>query len=607
MLRDRQVGALRAAGDSAQALAVTVQLAVDALNRGDRDEARRLRRRLTEIIAEAGESADGEAAQAGRYAEPVTAAVDYVEDPLGRPEPPLATLSRPEAQPLPYHTRLVLLLAEGLLAGEPQRIMEIDDLLRSAVERLGAAQWDEIGVRLRLVLAEYDQEERRTLSSAARQHRIPGRLAALVNAREARRCALESRAEEALESWRYAVHHGIHEGLTEEAADWLYAVRAVNLQFDPWTLGIDEEQHLARALRRTGADRLLDRALRPSDQARAAVLAQRPIEAVLSARQWLTDAVITGSWASEMEAARFLGELYRDNSEPEVAAELLARSGSARRLVELAERVGDQLIPVRLDRREPWWTSDARIALVVAQADLLPDHAAADLLGELTDLAARGRAGELTEPAHRGRLTDWATAGACALAHRGTPEQALAVLDLLAADVPREPNQFRDSDDPHAAACVEIAIAHPALAVPALTRLFELARCGADKAIHATVDDRVVHLVLGRPRDDGPLLPVLTAEQRDALRVGALRLAEGQSPVTHVLRHELAPHEPAAREAAREARDRILSRPEPTPGHVAFGSTMVTDAYLVSLLNGPDRMACIEKLLGVAEDAGKPR
>jgi hypothetical protein len=602
VLRDRQIGALRAAGHSTAAVALTGRLMVDALDRGDRDEARRLRYRLAEIVGEGGEAAEREVAEIGRHAALVTAAVDYVGDPLGRPEPFLTALSEPGVETLPHHARLVLLLAEAMVAGHSRRISDIDGLLRAALERLGVGGWDELGVRLRLVLAEYDLDERRTLASAARLHRVPGRLAALISAREARRCALESRADEALESWRDAVHDGVHGGLTEDAADWLYAIRGVSIQFGLSAGGIHEEHHLAQALRRSGADRLLERARQPSERARAAALARRPREAVLSGRQWLTDAVITGSWAVEMEAARFLGDLYRNNAEPEVAAELLARSGDAKKLVELAEQVGDRLIPVQLDRREPWWVSDARIALVVAQADLLPDEAAADLLDQLTDLAVRGRAGELTERGRHGDLTDRATCAACALAHRGTPEQAQAVLAILAADVPRDSNRHRRSDDAHAAACVEIAIAHPGLAVPALTRLFDLAKYGAGKAIQASVDHRVIHLVRGSDGDHGPLLPVLTIEQRDTLRAGALQLADGQSPITQVLHRELAPGLPAAQEAARTARDRILARPEPTPGQTTFGSTMVTDAYLAGLVDEPDRTACIEKLLGIAED-----
>ena len=52
---------------------------------------------------------------------------------------------------------------------------------------------------------------------------------------------------------------GIHAGLTENAADWLYAIRTVNAQFGPWTDQLDEEHRLAQVLRTTGSDHLLDR------------------------------------------------------------------------------------------------------------------------------------------------------------------------------------------------------------------------------------------------------------------------------------------------------------------------------------------------------------
>jgi len=603
VMRDRQTGALRDAGQPAEAAAVTARLAIDALSRGERDEARRLKHVLTSIVGETGSDADFEPPEACRHAGLVSAAVDYVGDPLGQPDDLLDALSNPNAKTVPYHTELVLVLAEGVAAGLPQRLCELDRLLRSTVEQLGAASSDEIGIRLRLVLAQYDHDERSALRSIARKHELPGRLTALISAREARRCAKESRLEEAIEHWRDAVLYGIHDGLSDDAADWLYAIRSVKSLLGPSVAGIDDEHHLAQALRHTASDRLLDRSRHPSERARAAVLDQRPRVAVLHARQWLTDAFITGSWANEMEAARFLGDLYRDNTEPEVAAELLARSGSAKKLEELAVQVGDRLIPVKLDRHEPWWTSDARIALAIAQADLLPDEAAAALLDELTDLAERGRDGELIDRIGGDGVTWRATAGACAIAHRSTAEQAMAVLDLLAPDVPREPNQFQHSDDAHAAACVEIAITHPDLAVPALTRLFDLASYGVRKAVNLAVDDRVLHLIKGSAGSSGPILPLLTPEQRDVLRTAALRLAEGQSPVTQALRHELAPDEPAAREAARLARNRILARPDPTPGHTAIGSSIVTDAYLAGLLEQSERTACLEKLLSIAEDA----
>ncbi|MER7007495.1 restriction endonuclease [Dactylosporangium sp. NPDC000555] len=603
VMRDRQTGALREAGQSAEAAAVIARLAVNALNRGERDEARRLKHMLTEVVNETNASADSEPAEPRRHAALVAAAVDYVGDPLGRPDDLLRALSDPDATTVPYHPELVLVLAEGVAAGLPHQLGELDPLLRSTIGQLGAAGSEEIGIRLRLVLAEYDHEERRVLGSVARKHELPGRLAALVSAREARRCAQESRLDEAVEHWRDAVLYGIHDGLADDAADWLYAIRSARHLLGPLVAGIDDEHHLAQALRHTASDRLLNRAQRPSERARAAVLDDRPRVAVLHARQWLTDAFITGSWAVELEAARFLGDLYRDNEEPEAAAELFARSGSAKKIEELAEQVGDRLIPVTLDREEPWWTTSARIVLTIAQADLLPDKAAAALLEELTDLAARGRDGELIDRFGGGGVTDRATAGACAFAHRSTAEQAMTVLDLLAADVPRQPNQFRDSDDAHAATCIDIATTHPQLAVPALTRLFDLASHDARKAVALTADDRVLDLIKGNVGSSGPSLPLLTTEQRDVLRTAALRLADGQSPITQALRHELAPHEPAALEAAHRAADRILTRPDPQAGQTAFGSLIVTDAYLASLLDQPERTACLEKLLSIAEDA----
>jgi hypothetical protein len=280
------------------------------------------------------------------------------------------------------------------------------------------------------------------------------------------------RADEALESWRDAVHDGIHAGLTEDAADWLYAIRTVNAQFGPWTDKLDEEHRLAQALRTTGSDHLLERIRQPSEEAKSAVLGRRPIEAVLSARRWLMDAVVTGSWADELEAAEFLGDLYRDNTELELAAQYFARAGRCKKIVEPAERAGDTLLATEPVRDAPWWVVEAGTALATAQADLLDDDAAEALLGDLIDLALRGRAGELIDsPSHA--LTLRVTKGACVVAHRGTPSQACAVLELLAADVPREPNHYRYTDDEHAAACVEIALALLALSV--IRRPFDIA------------------------------------------------------------------------------------------------------------------------------------
>ncbi|MGH3696422.1 MAG: hypothetical protein ACRDRX_20925 [Pseudonocardiaceae bacterium] len=164
VLRRRQLDALQEARLIDDAIALAGELAVAALHHGDRDEARELAHRMQEL--------DG-------GAEPQSPAAH-------------ARSARPQAP------------------GEQE--MDTSDLV----------------VRLRLLRAEYDQHERRELLKAARRHVVPGIQGALISAREARRCCLEGRAEEALEAWRDAVHDAIHAGFSDDAANWLYAIRSLN-------------------------------------------------------------------------------------------------------------------------------------------------------------------------------------------------------------------------------------------------------------------------------------------------------------------------------------------------------------------------------------------
>ncbi|WP_158693238.1 hypothetical protein, partial [Streptomyces viridochromogenes] len=473
-------------------------------------------------------------------------------------------------------------------------------------ERPVAAETADIAIRLRLLRAEYDSTERQELLRAARRHELKGRHAALVSAREARRCALEGRAEEALESWRDAVQDGIHAGLAEEAADWLYAIRAVNVQYGPWTSEIDDEHRLAQALRATGTSRLLDRVRDPRAQSMAARVRNKPVEAVLSARRWLTDSIVTGSWADETQALTFLADLYRDNSEPALAATYYQRAGNPKKLKQLAETVGDLLLPLVPFENEPWWVLRARAHLAVAQADLVEDASVEGLLDEFLDLAVRGRAGELTDsPTHA--LTLQATKSACALVSRSTSAQAVALLDLLSADVPRGPNQYRHTDDEHAIACVDIALAHPGLAMQALTRLFDLAGGRADKALKLLAGEDVLRLLGARA--PGAEQPGAGGEQgslsdhdRDVLRGRADRLAEAGLYLADVIQAQLSPGQPAVQQRAQAARERLLQRPEPDPAHTEFGDAIVIDAFMASCLPVEEQQGCLDKLLAVAAD-----
>jgi hypothetical protein len=608
VLRHRQLDALREAGLFDEAAELAALLAVTALYHGDRYEPRKLVSVLEQLARDAESASTKRAATTRRHTELVRAAVNNALHPLGAGNPSLLPAGSDEN--LGYWPMLVLILAEYRLATEPHQLEELDDLITVAITRADeqpiAGLGEDVAIRLRLVRAEYNTFERQELLRAARRHLVHGRHAALISAREARRCCLEDRAEEALESWRDAVQDAIHAGLAEDAADWLYAIRSLNIQYGPWSTELDDEHHLAQALRTTGTGRLLDRIRDPRAQAMSAVLRKKPIEAVVSARRWLTDSVVTGSWADENEALSFLGDLYRDNSESALAATYYQRAGNIKRLKELSANVGDLLLPVGQLRDGPWWVLRARAALISAQTDLIEDHSVGTLISDLTDLAARGRAGELTDSPTQA-LTLQATKSACTLVSRGTPEQAVTLLDLLASDVVREPNHYRHTDDEHAVACVEIALAHPDLTMTALTRLFDLAEHDAHKALELLASHRVLGLLGARShRNDrlgeqgGPGL--LTDDEQTVLRARAIQLAQQGGYLTDVVCSEIDPTHPSVRDRAEQARDRILNRPAPEPGHAELGTAMVTDSYLASSLADEDQEACLRKLLDVAGD-----
>ncbi|MFB6576091.1 restriction endonuclease [Streptomyces sp. NPDC056402] len=612
VLRQRQLDALREAGADDQAAELAAHIAAAALHVGDRNEPRRLAR-LLDTLARSEESAQLErVANVRRHARLIRAAVDAVLHPLGASWGAFADLLCTERlHPVAYHPLLVLLAAERQLAMG----MNLPDIHRSLVDS-AIAQTDQharddrdqdILMRLRLVRAEYDDAERRGLLGAARRRAVPGRHAALIKSREARRYCLAGRAEEAVDTWREAISYAISAGLTEEAADWLYAIRAVNVRYGPLIPEIDEEHRLAQALRATGAHRvrLLGRVRDPREQAMSSLVSEKPIEAVLSAQCWLADSVVTGSWAHEADAADFLGGLYANNAEAALAASLYARAGRTKKLVELAEAAGDCLLPVGPLHEGPWWVVHAWAALTAAQADLIPDEEVVGLLDDLITLAARGLAGELTDSPTQS-LTIQAVKSACVLAARGTRAQAAAMIDLLTPEVPRPPGHHKPIDAEHATACVSIATAHADLAFAALARLFDLASCGVQEASRLLVEDTVGHLVgvaSHRAVVGEAMSNALTDAQRSELASRAVDLVNGEHYLADVILAVFDPLHPAVRNAAAQARDRILQRPDPDPHRVEFGSRMVRDSFLVGLLDTRDQQRCLTKTLKIAEDS----
>ncbi|MGW4828918.1 hypothetical protein ACWEOG_15160 [Amycolatopsis japonica] len=597
IVRRHQLEALSDAGRHSQAITLAGELAVTALESCDRRTASELTHLAVDIERLATES-DLDNAARKRQVELMVAASEAAHHPVGLADRLWQCLATEHENEPPFQPSLILLLAETVFGLEPDRLPELDSLLEGAIRRtndLGTSRTTEL--RLQLVQAEYDVDQRVRLLRSARTRQLPGILAALVNAREARRCCLDGLPDEASEAWRNAVNDAIQAGYNADAADWLYAIRDMNVKYGPWNESLDDEHRLAQALRATSSGRrLLHRVRSPREAAMATALARVPIEAAVWGRRWLIDAATTGSWSDENDATLFLGDLYRDHQEPTLAAGFYQRTGSEKKLADLIRSVKDTVLPLHALTDSPWWVLNTRIAQVAAQADLLDDDTATDALDRLLDLMTRGRAGELVDSPN-GTLTLSAAEAACDLADRGTAEQASALLAILAADVPREPSHFSPTDKKHAEACVRIIERHPSLALQALNRLLDLAEQNAQHAQKLLTQSRVYTYFA-----DGPEPSTLSTAEQATLRDRIAVLVQEGIFLAAVVLRSAAPNHPLVHGQAQKARARVLARADPEPGHIDFFTSLPRDAYVASALPPTDVRDCLEKVLSIAAD-----
>ncbi|WP_204000412.1 hypothetical protein [Virgisporangium aurantiacum] len=643
LMRRRQLDALAAAGEEAAWAALTAQLAATALHEGDWFRARSLRMNLDPraprpVRVPPPEPGDADSGAAGDpqtraitawhlqlIAAAVTAATHQLADSsalitaLRQPLP--AGVEVPTYQPLLVLLAAELTYADAVITPQDQptaggsapvanpvvpAVSALDDLISAALRQLASAppspDTRDVAVRLQLVRATYDPQARAELVAQARQRRLPRHHAALVLAAQARREAIDGFAEEAVEHFRQAVEHGLHDGRTDHAAGWLYAIRAVGISYGPLTDRMDEEHMLAQALPKTGGRRLIRRVRDPQTDARREALDGDAIDAIRAARRWLADCIVTGDWADEDVAAELLGDLYAANLEPDRAACCYQWGNALTKAIKLAKDVGDHVLPRAATGSGPWWQRAASLAIAAEQQDLIDDATAAALLRELFDLVVRGRAGELVEGPGQ-PLTRRTTATMLIFAGRGSSEDARRVLDLLANDVTRAADHYFPHDEQHVQACLAIAAHHAELAWAAFVRLFDLAEAGAPKALEA-LRQPAVRAVLeeSAPAADGAPLGALTEQQRRTLRDRLHAMAAAGRYEAGLAAAMLGDTDPAVTQRALAARKRLLSRPEPDGHGHAFGTAMVSDSYLVGFLAPDQQRACLDKVLAVASD-----
>lgn len=629
-IRRRQFDLLTAAGRHADVIELAAELAVASLHQGYEETGRYFSDRIEQAVAaldqatidDGPDEATAKVIQAARrHVVLLNAAQAATEHPIGdKAELAKQLRAVPASERPPYFPALVLLLAE-LESGDrifalpdgshephaanPGAVEYLDDLLAAAIRHPGAAASNpydsQLLFRLRLIRARHDNTLRTKLVDDARMLKLTRPEAALALASEARRDADDGSPDDAMLNWRRAIQDAIHEGNTDDASGWLYSVRGVRLRYRHFDENLNNEHYLAQGLPKTGAGSALTRTVDHETRAFRAAADGKGTPAINAARRWLADSLTLSVWTDENEAVNLLGDLFAKNTELQRAALCYQWTNNTKKLEELAKAAGDRPLPIRSFRQGPWWVRRAAIRLIALQDDLLGDGTAGEYLRELTGIAEAGRKGELTDPL--GDVLLDAIRTACSLAGRGTEEDATALLDLLASDVPRSPNSHRFHDQQHVDACLRIAQEHPGLTNIAFDRLFALAEVGCHDALNA-LQRRLIHDHLEEPTGK-PALVGLTGAERSKFRTRIAKMDEAGVQQAVVAACSLGIKTSTTTTRAQEAAARIRNRPAPDPSMFRLGSQVVSDSYLVSMLAPEEAPACLGRLLNAAEDRGE--
>jgi hypothetical protein len=635
-IRRRQFDLLTNAGRHADMVELAAQLAVAALHQGHDDTARLYIHTIEQTKqahdgAAAGQD-DGAKASAANaeitaaaqvHINVLNAAVSAVAHPTGDKDALASQLRELMASGGPeYFSALVLLLAELEAADRiyslpdgvhpephavsPGAVEYFDDLIAAALKHPGASATNpydaRLAFRLRLIQTRHNPSLHIKLVNDARMLKLTRPEAALTLAAEARRNADQAAPSDAMMNWRRAIQEAIHDGNTNDASGWLYSVRGVRIRYRYFDPSLNDEHYLAQGLPTSGSGSALTRTRDHETQAYREAAENRATAAINAARRWLADSITLSDWVDEASAVELLGDLYARNAEPQRAALCYQWSDEVKKLEQLVQNAGDIALPIRSIDHGPWWIRRAAVRLIALQEDLLDDDTAAAYLRKLTDTIRSSHKGELTDPLGNLRLAALKTA--CALAGRGTTDDALALLDELESDVEREPNHYRFHDKEHVEACLRIAQAHPTLTDTTLARIFALAGVDCHDALTALSREQVLGL-LREPEPDAAKERAITTRRRQHYRDQIAALDEAGKYSANVAACALGVKTSRTTDQVQQAVERLRNRPAADPNMFALEGHLVPDSYLVTKLAPEEAPECLARLMQAAEDRGE--
>jgi hypothetical protein len=574
-VRELQAMALRAAGRRAEEAWVRIDLGWQQFDAGDTLSA-------AFQIRAIGEWGDEAAADVVRCANTLSHAISLRRDYAGTLDDPAESVDALTDSD-PHRVDAVLVLAEEAVAARrPEFVEARSDLLHAlAVSMPHTDQGLLTAARLRMCRVECigGWEE---LAATARDD-YPPAVTALVLARHARHLALLPQPQPSVARWRDAVERACVEGLNDDAADWLYALRAVRLQNGLMGDDIDDLHRHAQALRAAGSGTLLPEPYRARERGLANLRDKQWPDALETVRRYLWRSVVGADWSGELEAHEMLGDLFVQTGRGHEAIRHYVIAGEGEKLEELARAARDEQVrlPNDLLTLRPWERA-AAFSFAAATADLIVDEDArywcSVALREVTDHP---------QPAPWGAPNPLLAAFKAfgQLAAVSTVEQARRFLEIGWKLVPRQPNVYHYTDEDHVHALIGIARAHPELRAEALDQLLQA----------LLVDQRMAELLLRHGHDllrDDSIRTVAAVGEAAAggSQHAALALVAAEADTSQA--------EPLARQRLEAA---VAPRVH-QPGVHSLGTGLGQTAALVTVLPEDDRIRFARAMLAFAND-----
>lgn len=574
-VRRQQAQALGTAGDLAASSLIRLDLGWHLLVGGDPFSARNEVREIAECSTEIPEEIM-RAAEALSVAIGVRYEADVTVDELAEAFDALLTED-------PHRGDAAVVLAEEAVAA---RRPGLASMRADALEAIAAVQRSDdagqsIAARLRMCIADCGGDWDALATGATRYYAPP--LAAWVLARHARHLALALRPDESEVRWYEAIERACNAGKYDDAADWLYAVRALRVKFDRVDGTIDDCHRSALALRAMGGGTILPEPYSAKERALSALREEKWTDALEALRRFAWRSTVIASLADELEAHRLLGELFAATRRPTEAARHMIVAGDLDGLKRLAASAPDE--PLKMDAdslpQTPWERA-AAFTYVSAAADLLVDDDAKQWtsLALREVLAARGR------PA-TGFSDDVPGAAFEAfgrLAGMASREAATSFLDLAQVLAASESGVHPVTGEAYVRSLIGIARSQPSLRREAAVLL----------CAELVVDPRVRGLVLGAEdvlRDERAAAEQrLTAPASQRNVSAALGLVVAEADIAAVV--------PMARRCV----ERFANPRERTPGHHHVGTGASDVSLLITTLEESERAQFARCMLRDASD-----